>query len=246
MKRTSLLLFLLMAFALVLSACERAVEATPTLAPTAPTATPDPCSPAMMPTTLAPVNALMREFDDAAQLAAQTPRDQLVLVIPSLQEIRRRAEDQEVPSCLATLKALQITHMNTVINTLMAFLSGADVNILVQGISQARLQREDYNRELARLTGMTYEPPATATPAPTGVTAVATNTGADPVSLYALPSTDAVPVGVLAAGQGSVAIGRSADGRWIQIISPEDPTQSVWVLAEAVTLVGGEGLPVVP
>ncbi|MEZ0396359.1 MAG: hypothetical protein ABWK53_08045 [Anaerolineales bacterium] len=242
MKKILLPLLVLVVSSLVLSACGgETVEATPTLAPTA---TPDPCSSAMLPTTLAPVNALMREFDDAAQLAAQTPRDQLVQVIPSLQEIRRRAEDQQVPPCLATLRALQITHMNTVINTLMAFLSGADVNILVQGIAQARLQREDYNRELARLTGVTYEPAATATPA--SATPVATNTGGQPVSLYAVPAADTPPVGVLAAGQGAVAVGQSADGRWIQIISPDDPNQLVWLLAETVTLLGGESLPVVP
>lgn len=245
MKKFSPLLFILVAFSVILSACGSADESSP--APTlAPTATPDPCSPALLPASVTPVNALMREFDDAAQLAAQTPRDQLVLVIPTLQEIRRRAEDQEVPYCLATLKALQVTHMNTVINTLMAFLGGADVNILVQGISQARLQREDYNRELARLLGATYEPPATPAAAATGVTAVATNTGTAAVSLYAAPIEDAAPVGVLEAGQAAVAIGQSADGRWIQLVSPADPNQSVWVLAEAVTLLGGEGLPVVP
>ncbi len=244
MKKLSRLLFLLIAFSLVLSACGGEADLPPT--PIPPTATPDPCSPALLPASVTPVNALMREFDDAAQLAAQTPRDQLVLIIPSLQEIRRRAEDQEVPYCLATLKALQVTHMNTVINTLMAFLGGADVNILVQGIAQARLQREDYNRELARLTGVTYEPAATSTPAATGTTPVVTNTGAAPVNLYAAPTADTAPVGVLEAGQAAVAIGQSADGRWIQIVSPADPDQSVWVLAETVTLLGGEGLPIVP
>jgi hypothetical protein len=244
MKKLFLPLSILIALALFLAACGEQAAPTPTAAP--PTATPDPCSPALLPASLTPVTALMREFDDAAQLASQTPRDQLVQVIPSLQEIRRRAENQEVPYCLATLKALQITHMNTVINTLMAFLGGADAEILVQGISQARMQREDYNRELARLVGATYAPLPTSQPAATGVTSVATNTGADPVGLYALPDVNMAPVGVLEPGQAAVATGQSADGRWIRIVSPADPDQTMWVLAETITLLGGEGLPVVP
>jgi hypothetical protein len=185
----------------------------------------------------------------------------MVEVIPSLQDIRRRAEDQTVPYCLATLKALQITHMNTVINTLLAFLGGASGDVLVQGIAQARLQHEDYNREMARLIGATYAPAVAATPAAspaatdaaagtpvvaTSTTpAIVTNNGTTPVNLRVAPDVNALSPGLLEVGFAAVAVGKTADGLWIQIISPLDSTQLVWVSAQYVAVTGGDTLPVV-
>jgi hypothetical protein len=134
-----------------------------------PTATPDLCLPANIGGPVNKVHALMREFYDASALVSQTPMDQLPLVIPSLQEIRRRAQDQVVPVCLEDLKSLQIAHMNLVIDTSMAFLNKADPDTLVSGIAMSAQANEDYRREMARLLGVTYTPPdqkpaATATP----------------------------------------------------------------------------------
>jgi hypothetical protein len=133
------------------------------------TATPDPCLPANIGAPVNKIHALMREFYDASALVSQTPMDKLPLVIPSLQEIRRKAQDQAVPACVEKLKSLQIAHMNLVINTSMAFLNKADPDTLVQGIAQSAKANEDYRREMARLLGVTYTPPeqkATATAAP--------------------------------------------------------------------------------
>ncbi len=116
------------------------------------------------------VDAIMLEFYDASALASQTPADQLLQVIPGLQEIRRRAQALKVSGCLDKLRSFQVSHMNMVINTLMAFMSKSDQSILVEGIVQARLLNEEYKKEKARLLGETYVPPATRTFTPTAGT----------------------------------------------------------------------------
>ena len=110
----------------------------------------------------------MREFDDASVLAAALPRDQLSGSIANLQKIRRDAEDEQIPPCLATLKKYQIDHMNTVINTLIAFMGGAKQQDLNQGINQARQLHDQYTLELARILGITVVPATPiVTPQPT-------------------------------------------------------------------------------
>lgn len=112
----------------------------------------------------------MREFDDASILASNMPREQLSSSIADLQRIRREAEDELIPNCLLTLKMHQIEHMNSVIDTLVAFMGGTDQQTLEQGIATARQQHDDYTLELARLLGLTVVPatvPVLNTPAET-------------------------------------------------------------------------------
>ncbi len=143
-------------------------KAKPTITNTAPlTATTDPCATELIRGDVKLVDALMLEFYDASALASQTPADQLLQIIPNLQEIRRRAEALEVSHCLNTLRSYQISHMNMVINTLLAFMAKSDQGVLVEGIVQARLLNEEYKKEKARLLGEKYIPPATRTPLPT-------------------------------------------------------------------------------
>jgi outer membrane murein-binding lipoprotein Lpp len=231
--RPTLLLFAAALASLLLGACA---------------ASSDPCAPANITTEVAKVNSLMREFDDAAQLASQVKRDQLVDVIPSLQEIRRRAEDLDVPYCLATLKSLQVTHMNTVINTLLSFVGGAEPDLLVQGIALARMQHEDYNRELARLMGVTYEPPETSEPpgeppetpeaaSETPAAILVTNQGSGPVNIRTRPDMTSELLATLEPGQSLPALGQTEDGEWIQVAGPDGGTG--WVAAVVVEVSGG-------
>src|SRR5687768_15781279 len=67
----------------------------------------DPCSSQNLPATIEPINDLMREFDDASQLAANLPAAQLPEAISNLQRIRRATEDAQIPACLGTLKTHQ-------------------------------------------------------------------------------------------------------------------------------------------
>jgi uncharacterized protein YggE len=129
------------------------VSATPTI-----TSTPDPCAQANIELEVQKVHNHMREFDDASALAASVPRDQLSTAIANLQAIRRAAEDQPIPICLGALKSYQIAHMNSVINTLLAFMNGSDQAIVDQGIAIARQQHDQYTVELARLLGITVVP----------------------------------------------------------------------------------------
>jgi len=148
---------------------EAAPTATETAMPTITiTATPDLCAPENIRAEVDKVHRHMREFDDAATLAASMPREQLSGPIADLQRIRRDAEDETVPSCLLTLRDFQVKHMNSVISTLIAFLSVSDplaidctsaersakVEVICQSIGIARQQHDQYTLELARILGI--------------------------------------------------------------------------------------------
>ena len=120
--------------------------------------TPDPCASPQLEAEVEKVHSHMREFDDASILASNMPREQLSDPIADLQRIRREAEDEDIPDCLLTLKTHQVDHMNTVIDTLVAFMGGTDQQTLEQGIARARQQHDDYTIELARLLGLTVVP----------------------------------------------------------------------------------------
>jgi hypothetical protein len=132
------------------------------------TLTPDPCSVENLSASIKEVNDLMREFDDIAKLAASVAREKVPELVSEMQRIRREAEDHETPTCLATLKVHQITHMNTVIDTLIAFIGGAQAEALNEGISRAGHEHDLYTLEVARLLGIpqapTTSPSATASP----------------------------------------------------------------------------------
>jgi hypothetical protein len=146
----------------------------PTAAALRPSKTPDACAVEIVRPEVEKMHALMLEFYDASALASKTPPDRLILVIPSLQEIRRRTDAVKVSDCLKTLKELEVAHMNTVINTMLAFMSNADAGLLVEGVVQARLLNEEYRKEKARLLGEEYVPPPTQafTPTPSGTMTV--------------------------------------------------------------------------
>jgi hypothetical protein len=143
--------------------------------PTAgPTATMDLCAPDHIKDAAQAVNRLMRAFDDTAQIASNTPREQLTAPISGLQSVRRQTEDLEVPDCLTNLKNLQLAHMNAVITTLVSFVGGADSAALNKYITLARTQRQAYDQELEKLLGVTLTPAPTMEPLPTQIPVTAT------------------------------------------------------------------------
>lgn len=230
--------------ALFLAACGG--KSTPAVTNTpANTPTPDLCSSANLPTQVAQVNKLMREFDDYSVLASSTPQQQLVTVIPEMQRVMRDAEDLTVPPCLDNLKKLQLTHMDAVIQTLLAFLNGSDAKAINQGISQARELHSQYDIEMARLLGVTLVPRPTGTPQPTpdaNATPGATqpvafqvlNPGSTDINLRSTPDLNAPTYAVLAAGQLAVALGRTNDNQWIKVQVPDQPGAIAWVYAQLV------------
>jgi hypothetical protein len=56
------------------------------------------------------------------------------------------------------LKTYQIAHMNSVINTLIAFMGGNDQQTVDQYLALARQQHDQYTLELARVLGLTVVP----------------------------------------------------------------------------------------
>lgn len=155
-----LILFLFPLYLLILSACGS--QPIPTESGTV-ASSDDPCTTENLPATVQEINDLMREFDDASQLAANLPIEQLSDVISNLQRIRRAAEDLQIPPCLGTLKTHQLNHMNLTIQTLLAFVGGADQESLRNGLEMAREEHDLYSLEMVRLLGITLAP-VTATP----------------------------------------------------------------------------------
>jgi len=144
--------------------------------------TPDLCAPENIRAEVDKVHRHMREFDDAARLAASMPREQLSAPTADLQKIRREAEDELVPPCLSTLRDYQIKHMNSVIDTLIAFMGINDplaldcVDVaentqeagICQSIATARQQHDQYTLELARILEIPIiTAPANVTPSET-------------------------------------------------------------------------------
>ena len=243
-KKTTLLLLMASSF-FFLAACgaiKPAITATPS-----PSATPDPCSSKNLPATITPMNNLMRQFDDYATLAANTPQSQLIQVIPPLQAILRAAEDQAVPSCLQDIKGYQLQYMNTTIQTLLAFESNAKSDVLTAGRAQAHQFHNQYTIGLARMLGLTVvvaptvtagaqAPEATGTPAATTVAFTVVNPGPNPLNLHVKPSLTSQTVGTLAVGQSVNALGKTATGEWIIIGSPG---QTYWVYTTLVKFSSG-------
>jgi hypothetical protein len=132
----------------------------PTVTAVIQSSTSDPCASENLESQVMPVHALMRAFDDSAQVAVLADVSQMVFVIPPLQEIRRRAEDLRVPDCMATLQDLEIQYMNSVINTLLVFMQvgAGNPDVLVQGISLGRSLHDQYNQELTRLGAVSLVP----------------------------------------------------------------------------------------
>ena len=161
-----IVLYLFPLILLITSACGGQPIATEPEALTTNTIADDPCSSKSLPTTVQGLNDLMREFDDASQLASSTPAQQLPDVISNLQRIRRDAEDSQIPACLGDLKTHQLNHMNLMIQTLIAFVGGASQEELNAGLEHARKEHDLYSLEIVRLLGITLAPITATPPAP--------------------------------------------------------------------------------
>jgi hypothetical protein len=243
-KKTTLLITIAGCF-LFLAACgaiKPAITATPS-----PSATPDACSAKNLPATITPMNNLMRQFDDYATLAVNTPQSQLVQVIPPLQAILRAAEDQAVPSCLSDIKGYQLQYMNTTIQTLLAFESNAKSDVLTAGRAQAHQFHNQYTIGLARMLGLTVvvaptvtagaqAPKPASTTAATSVTFTVVNPGPNPLNLHVKPSLTSQTIGTLAVGQSVSALGKTVTGEWIVIGAPG---QTYWVYTTLVQFSSG-------
>ncbi|MFZ5821082.1 MAG: hypothetical protein ACOYYJ_14395 [Chloroflexota bacterium] len=240
------LLSLTMGLLLFLAACSAPATASPaplTAIPAA-TSTPDRCSPENLFAEAETIHALMREFDDYAILASNTPQAQLVHVIPELQRVRRAAEDVSPPGCLRNLHRLQLLHMNTVIETLVAFLSSSDAELVNAGIAQARQYHDAYDAELSAALGVTVVAPAGQSPVstPTSRAVAVVNLGKSPINCRASASLESEVVGGLEPRQPAVTRARSQDGAWFLVELPGQAGKTAWVYADLVEVSGDASL----
>lgn len=250
--RLSFRLTFIALFVFLLTACGSDSTAPATAIPSVvPTLTPDPCVEPNLAAEVGKVNKLMREFDDYATLASNTPQAQLIQVIPEMQRVLRDAEDQMVPACLTALKDLQVRHMQVVVQTLLAFVGNGDTNMINSGISQARDLHAQYDVEMAKLLGVTISVPS---PVPTSApvqpsatpTPQVTNSGLNELNLRNSPDFNAAASAVLEVGASTTALGRTADNQWILVQVPGRADVNAWVFATVVQLsVPIETLPVV-
>lgn len=250
------------AASVVLAACGALQPAAPEPSATpepSVTTTPDACAPENLTTQVEGIHRIMREFDDAVALASSITRDLLPDRIEELQRIRREAEDLRPPSCLQSLKDLQLVHMNTVIQTMLAFMNGADEETVSQGLNLGRQIHNQYMIEMARAMGST--PEAVALPAfgglamptvvdgtvqPTPSVPVVSNPGPAPVNLRINATLDGQTLGMLDVGGSALALGRSVDGFWTMVEVPGLPGQVAWVYTALVQIAGpAETLPIV-
>lgn len=201
----------------------------------------DPCAPQYQRVLAERAHSHMREFDDAANLAANLNTEALPAAIAELQRIRRAAEDEPLPGCLAQLKQLQVAHMNVVINTLMGMLSQSSPEDLQKGILAARQLHDEYTLELGRAYGVTFVVEPTATPGAVETVAPAltvTNPGPTGVNLRGTPDLNGTVVGVLAIDASLPVLGKSADGKWVYVEIPEKPGEKAWLYLQPVSLSG--------
>ncbi len=240
----------------LLAACTSSKQVVPTdtlTVPPSPALTADPCSGASLSAQVKKVNDLTRQFDDYSVLAFNTPQSQIVQVIPAMQTIRRDAQDLTPPACLHALKNLQLSYMNTTIETLLVFQSNPKSTLIGIGIAQSRLEHDQYTIELASLLGVTLVPHSTSTSGiqPAGSTTpaaaasnsgfailIVTNPGPNPINLRGTSSLAAPVLGTLNVGQSTTAVAQSGDGKWYQVYVPGQPGKIAWLLAALVQVNG--------
>lgn len=220
--------------------------AAPQVSVTNPEASPtiDPCAPQYQRVLAERAHRHMREFDDAANLAASLKVDALPAAVAELQRIRRETEDEPLPGCLAKLKQLQVAHMNVVIETLMGMLNQTKPEELQKGILAARQLHDQYTLELGRAYGVTFVaaptatpgPVETITPTPPGLTV--TNPGPTGVNLRATPELTGTVLGILPVNVSLAVLGKSEDGKWVYVEIPEKPGEKAWLYLQPVSLSG--------
>ncbi len=242
-KPNILILVIIVSMFLSIIACDQ-------LNKLAPTNTPDLCSKENILDEVGRIEKFMGEFDDIRFVANLTQQEQLAGPILELQEVRRLVEYLELPSCLDTLKSSTIEYMDNVIIYLAYFMGGSARELVDDEINNSQNSRISYEKELARLLGVDFVPPATVTPLALLPSSAATsvpdqageamlviNPGPQQVNIRMEPYTNASIIGYLQPAESAVAVGRNESSEWIAVLLPgvEEPTLG-WIYAEVVDL----------
>ncbi len=221
----------------------------------------DPCTAGAQSQSYQLLNSLLREFDDAAILAINLPREQVVEQVEAMQSIRRETERLPVPGCLSNLKVRMVDYMNKVVDLLVAFVGGVPPDLVLQALEGTSTLRDDMELEMAKVIGATVTPyptpfqfaipvtgsgqeqqVATTAPTETAVMAIVTNdTGAN---LRAEPNADSGLIAALLPNTQVEVLGVSADRLWVHVTDADGV--SGWLYVPLVSLDGDiEALPVI-
>ena len=255
MHRKSLVIMgVIIAIILSSSAC------VPIITQTSPTATLNPCSPANISSGIQHISDLMREFDDVTFVASMAPKEQLSYLILNLQDIRRRTDSNNTPTCIAKLNSAAVNYMNEVILFLAHYMGSIDATQVNTERINSQSLRVTYEEEYARLTGTTYtsltpiptipvaEIQATDTPSPTqtviennespteteAIEVIVTNLGPSSINLHDSPDLAARVVGFLNPQENAKAIARTNIGDWILIAYSKAQGGGGWVYTKLV------------
>ncbi len=109
----------------------------------------------------------VHHFEDVKFVAILTSREQLVVPILKLQDIRYEAEALDMPDCLTALEKSAIDYMNSVIVYMSHHMAGFDSEQVRIEFQYSEELLAVYQAEYARVTGKTFESSAAeVTPAP--------------------------------------------------------------------------------
>lgn len=102
-------------------------------------------------TFLTAIQGVAREWDDAANLAGQTPRMSLPAQIDKLQAIRRKAQDVPAPACAKPAQDALVQGMDQTISTYLKFLSQAPDADVQAGFQTAAASMKTFADEIAAI-----------------------------------------------------------------------------------------------
>lgn len=103
------------------------------------------------------IDEIAQEWDDARNLAGSTPRMSLAPAISDLQEIRRKVDKLDRPSCAESVHSLLIQHMDAVIDAFLKFLAQESDSIVNAKFTEASMAFDQWIEEYGKL--MDGEPP---------------------------------------------------------------------------------------
>jgi hypothetical protein len=213
---------------------------------------------------LSPLNETLVAFDDTSEIAFNLPRELVVDTTIQMQEIRRKLAFTEVADCLLPLKASYLDYMDSVIDVLVSFISGASPSQTQAGLTNMQPFREGLESEYASLLGVTMTPyptsytegliPVTGAEQPAQV-GTATTTPHEALAVVSNPRGANLRFGpslnysftyVLDPGTAVEMIALSADNQWVYVEVPGLNEGQGWIFLPLLSIESAyELLPVI-
>jgi hypothetical protein len=104
------------------------------------------------------IQPLARKWDDANNLASQTPRMQLAVQIANLQAVRREAQDLKPPECAKPVQDALVGSMDATIQGFLDFMSQKPDTTVQVSFAKANEQMSAFTKALAVVQGLSLDP----------------------------------------------------------------------------------------